>query len=230
MKVKGATSESFLEPRRQSGPPRPQHWLLAVDLGDFSALRRHRSLQSELPGPSRTLVRQPPHCRSPPLAATVPPAAIPQQDSRCARTIFYDYTTNYSYDDLGQLTAAVHNDNALVDLTMTYDPNGNILTQNNRTYDYISGTNKVKNTDGSGNDYTYNANGNMIKSFPKNIRQIKYDAFTQMTRSIRKWALFADKLSFQYDGTNRRVFKKRAYYVNPSIPKETGTPNEEVQG
>ncbi len=65
----------------------------------------------------------------------------------------------------------------------------------------------------------------MTRAFPKNIRQIKYDAFTQMTRSIQKWALFADKLSFQYDGTNRRVYKKRAYYVNP----QRETSNEEVQ-
>ncbi len=145
--------------------------------------------------------------------------ALAQQGPDTLEGVIYNYRTNYTYDDLGQLTGAVHNDNALTDLTMTYDPNGNILTQNNQTYNYISGTNKVKNTDGSGNDYTYNANGNMIKSFPKNIRQIKYDAFTQMTRSMRKWALFADRLSFQYDGTNRRVYKKRAYYVNPPYSK-----------
>ncbi len=143
------------------------------------------------------------------------------EDNTIPELYFYDYTTNYSYDDLGQLTGAVHNDNALTDLTMTYDPNGNILTQNNQTYNYISGTNKVKNTDGSGNDYTYNANGNMIKSFPKNIRQIKYDAFTQMTRRI----LTSRNITFQYDGSNRRVFRNHRVRVYPPGGEDDATDN-----
>ncbi len=133
------------------------------------------------------------------------------EDNTIPELYFYDYTTNYTYDDLGQLTGAVHNDNALADLTMTYDPNGNILTQNNRTYNYISGTNKVKNTDGSGNDYTYNANGNITRANPKNIQQIRYDAFTQMTRRI----LTSRNITFQYDGSNRRVFRNHRVRVYP---------------
>ncbi len=41
---------------------------------------------------------------------------------------FYNYFTNYPYDEFGQLTAAVNNDSALIDLSgLTYDPNGNII-------------------------------------------------------------------------------------------------------
>ncbi len=137
--------------------------------------------------------------------------ALAQQGPDTLEGVIYNYRTNYTYDDLGQLTGAVHNDNALTDLTMTYDPNGNILTQNNRTYNYISGTNKVRNTDGSGNDYTYNANGNITRANPKNIQQIRYDAFTQMTRRI----LTSRNITFQYDGSNRRVFRNHRVRVYP---------------
>jgi len=73
--------------------------------------------------------------------------------------IIYDYTTDYSYDDFGQLISAVNNDNAIVNLDeMTYDPNCNITLKNEGgtplSYTYTSGTNKVRNTDGAGDDYT----------------------------------------------------------------------------
>ncbi|MBC8467239.1 MAG: hypothetical protein H8D58_01475 [Candidatus Marinimicrobia bacterium] len=45
--------------------------------------------------------------------------------------IIYDYTTDYAYDDFGQLISAVNTDNAIVNLDeMTYDPNGNITLKN----------------------------------------------------------------------------------------------------
>ncbi len=147
--------------------------------------------------------------------------ALAQQGPDTLEGVIYNYRTNYTYDDLGQLTGAVHNDNALTDLTMTYDPNGNILTQNNRTYNYISGTNKVKNTDGSGNDYTYNANGNITRANPKNIQQIRYDPFTQMTRRI----LTSRNITFQYDGSNRRVFRNHRVRVYPPGGEDDATDN-----
>ncbi len=147
--------------------------------------------------------------------------ALAQQGPDTLEGVIYNYRTNYTYDDLGQLTGAVHNDNALTDLTMTYDPNGNILTQNNQTYNYISGTNKVKNTDGQGNDYTYNANGNITRANPKNIQQIRYDAFTQMTRRI----LTSRNITFQYDGSNRRVFRNHRVRVYPPGGEDDATDN-----
>ncbi len=147
--------------------------------------------------------------------------ALAQQGPDTLEGVIYNYRTNYTYDDLGQLTGAVHNDNALTDLTMTYDPNGNILTQNNRTYNYISGTNKVKNTDGQGNDYTYNANGNITRANPKNIQQIRYDPFTQMTRRI----LTSRNITFQYDGSNRRVFRNHRVRVYPPGGEDDATDN-----
>ncbi|MCE7944060.1 MAG: hypothetical protein DYG95_20975, partial [Chlorobi bacterium CHB1] len=66
---------------------------------------------------------------------------------------------------------------------ISYDPNGNILDltrgSTTKTYSYYPGTNKVKNTGGSGNDYGYDWNANVYYASPKSILDIDYDSFTQ---------------------------------------------------
>jgi RHS repeat-associated protein len=92
-----------------------------------------------------------------------------------------------------------------------YDLNGNILSINkggtNYTYNYYSGTNKIQNTDGSGNDYVYDANGNITTSIPKGLNPISYDPFTQMTKSITITGTPTHTINFQYTADNERILK-----------------------
>lgn len=61
-------------------------------------------------------------------------------------------------------------------LSLIAYPNGNItqVTKSvvTKTYAYYFNMNSLRNTDGSGDDYIYDANGNITKSDPKNIPSI----------------------------------------------------------
>ena len=124
-----------------------------------------------------------------------------------------DYSVQYTYDDLGQLTSADNNlDNARdigIGNTITYDANGNILDLtrggSTKTYAYYTGTNKVQNLDGSGNDYVYDSNANVTSSSPKSINTIAYDTFTQ--RPISMSIGSGSSMALQYGGDTQRIMK-----------------------
>jgi len=123
----------------------------------------------------------------------------------------------YQYDNLNQLQVADHSLDSLDNFDIgvgagnesAYDANGNILQMTvgsaTKTYAYYTGTNKVQNTDGAGNDYTYDANGNVIGSALKNLSNLVYDAFTQMTQQITTTT--NEQINFEYGGDNQRVLK-----------------------
>ncbi|MGB2867411.1 MAG: RHS repeat-associated core domain-containing protein [Bacteroidota bacterium] len=122
-------------------------------------------------------------------------------------------TYSYQYDNFGRLIVV---DNTLSDMDIgvgsatTYDANGNIAsikrgTGSTQTYSYYSGTNRVQNTDGSGNDFGYNETGGVISATPKSLSAITYDAFTQMTMSETKSGVTN---SYQYDANKERVYKE----------------------
>jgi RHS repeat-associated protein len=124
-----------------------------------------------------------------------------------------DYAVQYTYNDVGQLTSADHNLNNAWDIgignTITYDANGNIidLTRGSATknYTYYTGTNKVQNLDGSGNDYVYDSNANVSSSSPKSINSITYDSFTQRPTSVNMSS--GASLTLEYGGDTQRVLK-----------------------
>ncbi len=124
-----------------------------------------------------------------------------------------DYAVQYTYDDLGQLTSA---DNGLsnawdigIGNTISYDANGNILDltrgSTTKNYAYYAGTNEVQNTDGTGNDYGYDANANVTRSDPKTISTIAYDTFTQRPTSVSMSS--GASLNLEYGGDTQRVLK-----------------------
>lgn len=124
------------------------------------------------------------------------------------------YQTQYSYDNLGRLKVADNNITALnpYDISnIAYDLNGNIISINkggtNYTYNYYYGTNKLQNTDGSGNDYVYDANGNITSSLPKGLNPITYDPFTQMTKSMTISGTPTHTVNFEYTADNERILK-----------------------
>ncbi len=119
----------------------------------------------------------------------------------------------YSYDNVGQLTSADNNLNNAWDIgignTISYDANGNILDltrgSSTKTYAYYTGTNKVQNIDGSGNDYVYDSNANVNSSSPKSINTITYDTFTQRPTSVSLSS--GASLTLEYGGDTQRVLK-----------------------
>ncbi len=124
-----------------------------------------------------------------------------------------DYAVQYTYDNLGQLTIADNNLNNAWDIgvgnSISYDANGNILDltrgSTTKNYAYYTGTNKVQNFDGSGNDYGYDANANVTRSDPKTIPTITYDSFTQRPISVSMSS--GTSLSLEYGGDTQRVLK-----------------------
>jgi hypothetical protein len=124
------------------------------------------------------------------------------------------YQTLYQYDNLGRLKIADNNITALnpYDISnINYDLNGNInsITKDGTTYtyNYYIGTNKIQNTDGSGNDYVYDANANITTSIPKGLNPLVYDPFTQMTKSITISGSPTHTVNFQYTADNERILK-----------------------
>jgi RHS repeat-associated protein len=63
----------------------------------------------------------------------------------------------------------------------------------------------VQNTDGSGNDYGYDSNANVITSSPKSINTITYDTFTQRPTSVSMNS--GASLTLEYGGDTQRVLK-----------------------
>jgi len=124
-----------------------------------------------------------------------------------------DYAVQYSYDNLGQLTIADNNLNNAWDIGVgnptSFDANGNIVDlrrgTTTKTYSYYTGTNKVQNTDGAGNDYTYDSNANVISSSPKTIGTISYDSFTQRPTSVSMSS--GQSMTLEYGGATQRVLK-----------------------
>lgn len=159
-----------------------------------------------------------------------------------------DYSYLFKYDKIDQLLTADHSINANGDMGIgtenQYDANGNFLTAKvntvTKTYNYYANTNKVQNTDGSGNDYVYDASGNIISSSPKGIGTLTYDPFIHRTRTI---SIGASSMNFQYDGTERRIYRKEvvsgvtseALYLHDGMNAihertKTGTVTEYVYG
>lgn len=94
---------------------------------------------------------------------------------------------------------------------INYDLNGNISSifkaGIKKIYAYYTNMNRLRNTDGSGDDYVYDANGNITIATPKNIPSIDYDPFTQMTKSITVTGTPSKTMTFNYSADNERVLK-----------------------
>ncbi|MEM7548059.1 MAG: glycohydrolase toxin TNT-related protein [Bacteroidota bacterium] len=131
------------------------------------------------------------------------------------------YNYRYKYDRYGQLLVADHSTDNSQDVGMgnqiSYDANGNILDKrigsSTKNYNYYSGTNKVRNINGSGDDYQYDAAGNVIVSLPKGIGEIVYDEYFNLTKEMRING--SNTLKFQYGSDDQRVLK--AYDINGTL-------------
>src|SRR5581483_11301524 len=149
------------------------------------------------------------------------------------------YSYHYQYDDVGNLIVAENNSlpggSIGVGEPVTYDGNGNFQTMKSgdgvENYTYWNGTNKVRNTDGSGgSDFRYDANGNTTASKRSaqqaSLSSIVYDPVTQLATTIEVGSDSPTVVSFQYGGWDKRVFKEVQAASNSSGKGEASNPRK----
>jgi len=142
-------------------------------------------------------------------------------------------SVSYTYDKSNRLLKANYtntSDNTF-DLINTYDPDGNILTlqrygSNNNLIDnfsneYYTGTNKLKNLTGSGEQYNYDYNGNMTNdNFAENYG-ITYDHRNLITEITRTSGIIypplTTKIRYKYDEAGNRT-RKTMYQTQDEFP------------
>lgn len=119
-----------------------------------------------------------------------------------------NYTTSYTYDDLGRLTSERFESISVADkeYTYTYDDNSNLTSKGVvnlsnaaentfRNFEFSPGTNKRS-------SLQYNANGNVIRNLGKDI-SLTYDAFHDLTKTYSA----VGSGFFQYGANDQRVLK-----------------------
>jgi RHS repeat-associated protein len=130
----------------------------------------------------------------------------------------FQYHYKFSYDSIGQLLNAECSGFSDAEeysyYDFIYDANGNTrnLTKNNenRTYNYQPGTNKVTGIEVMGNphaNYGYDAIGNIVVS----DRSTKFLEFTYDSISLKVLELIDDEdsnMKFFYDSNDERIMKK----------------------
>ncbi len=149
-------------------------------------------------------------------------------------------STSYTYDKSNCLLNAnfTNTSDNTFDLTNTFDPDGNILTMqrygsnnnlvDNFSYDYYTGTNRLKKVSGSSDQYTFDYNGNQVNDYLNNNTGIKYDhrnLITEFTRQdLNQDPPITDITRYKYDEGGNRT-RKTIYRCNdsnpPPLPEET---------
>ena len=152
-------------------------------------------------------------------------------------------STSFTYDKSNRLLNAnfTNTSDNTFDLTNTFDPDGNILTLqrygsnnnlvDNFTYDYYSGTNRLKKVSGTTDQYTYDYNGNQINDYLNNNTSIKYDhrnLITEFTKQdLTQDPPRTDITRYKYDEAGNRV-RKTIYRSNDSNPPPLPEENEDL--
>lgn len=116
----------------------------------------------------------------------------------------------------------------------SYDPDGNFLTltrsynSDNFSYQYYTGTNRLKKVSGTTDQYTYDYNGNQTNDYLNNNTGIKYDhrnLITEFTRQdLNQDPPITDITRYKYDESGNRIRKTiyRSTESNPPpLPEET---------
>lgn len=158
-----------------------------------------------------------------------------------------DLNSNYKYDKSNRLLETENNNQQYKDhfkLENKYDKDGNILElkrydgagsiMDNFNYAYYSNTNKLQRVTGSGTQYTYDANGNMLTDDINRNKDIKYDYRNLITQIRNKKIVIEDSLVYltyyYYDEAGNRIRKKVYQYIGTQNPDSVETPDEEDIG
>ncbi|MCX6157377.1 MAG: RHS repeat-associated core domain-containing protein [Ignavibacteriae bacterium] len=129
-------------------------------------------------------------------------------------TKYFDLTGEYSYDPDGNFTS----------LTRSYN-------SDNFSYQYYSGTNRLKKVSGSSDQFTYDYNGNQTNDYLNNNTSIKYDhrnLITEFTRQdLTQDPPVTDITRYKYDEAGNRI-RKTIYRSNDSNPPPLPEENEDL--
>lgn len=130
-----------------------------------------------------------------------------------------DYNYSFAYDAVGRLRVADHSAISSYDIgvgansQIRYDANGNYMKVIEnvalKDYEYLAGTNKVKNTTGSTttNQYTYDVNANVKSSTPKNLTNINYDKYFNITTQISRTVSGSSYNTYYHYARGGRTYK-----------------------
>lgn len=152
-----------------------------------------------------------------------------------------DLNFTYAYDKSNRLLSSIMNHS--YKLTNTYDKDGNMLTlkrydavthlDDDFSYSYYSGTNKLKKVTGSNDQYYYDANGNTkTDSLNKNTDML-YD-YRNLLIQIRHKSTGSDTNTYvtyyDYDEAGNRIRKKVYKFIGSANPITVETPAESAIG
>jgi RHS repeat-associated protein len=148
------------------------------------------------------------------------------------------YGFQYSYDNSNRLITVSNLTNYIsFSEIMSYDHDGNFsslsrsLNNDNFTYEYYSGTNKVKKVSGNSEyQFTYDYNGNMVTDSLNHVTEIKYDyrnLITEMKYSTDDTSYYY-KVYYKYDEAGNRVRKRLVRQVKPTPTPIGGTNSDDA--
>jgi RHS repeat-associated protein len=135
-----------------------------------------------------------------------------------------DLSFTYSYDRSNRLTAS-NTSSKNYELFNTYDNDGNILTldrfgsgsqTDDFNYVYYSLTNKLQRVSGAGNQFSYDANGNLIQDALNNNNEMLYDHRNLITELKHRSMIIDDTVyltKYYYDEAGSRIRKMTYAYL-----------------
>jgi RHS repeat-associated protein len=132
--------------------------------------------------------------------------------NRITQVISNDGTTDYTYDNGGQLLTADHHAAANPAESYTYDPGGNRTTSGTQASSYQIGPDNRLNSDGTFT-YTYDNEGNLVQRTEiatSKVRVFQWDERNRLTAVIDKDAAgnVIQQVLFTYDALNQRIAKE----------------------
>ncbi len=158
-----------------------------------------------------------------------------------------DLTFTYTYDKSNRLLETENTNQEYKDnfkLENKYDKDGNILElkrydgdgsmADNFNYAYYSNTNKLQRVTGSGTQYSYDANGNMLTDDVNRNKDMKYDHRNLITQLRHKKIIREDSLVYlsyyYYDEAGNRIRKRVYQYIGIQPADSVESPDEEDIG
>jgi RHS repeat-associated protein len=141
-----------------------------------------------------------------------------------------EFRVNYVYDNSNRLTEVERFSTKYFDMSGEYsfDPDGNFLSltrsynNDNFSYDYYSGTNKLKKVSGSTDQFTYDYNGNLINDYFNNNTDIKYDHRNLITEITRVDDLIDPPATY----TTTYKYDEAGNRTNKTVTKDDGSTME----
>jgi len=141
-----------------------------------------------------------------------------------------DHTFNYTYDKSNRLLNSVRSGSKSYMILNTYDSAGNITTlkRKNNTgaitddfnYVYYSGKNKLQRVSSVGNQFSYDANGNLIIDALNNNNEMLYDHRNLITELMHRSMIIDDTVylsKYYYDEAGNRIRKMIYNNYNDSL-------------